>query len=120
MKYSEEASILYNKISKESGMNEEALILIGINKQMLSDALKACIDRGVGRKAAISIVYNTWLRSNPAHTDGLTSPSDKELKLMGFINKGNQWIHSCGVKYTIDDIKNKSFRDIENDVASTK
>lgn len=111
MKHPNETAIVYNSIKKDSSLNDEALIKIGVSKERISKALEHCLTKGMSRKASMRTVFNLWKQ---ADKDGQAHPTNKELALMGFIDKDGTWIHTLtGLTLTTEEIKTKSFSEVE-------
>lgn len=50
------------------------------------------------------------------------SPSDQEMILMEFVLKDEKWVHSKypEIQYTKEEVKNKTFREVEQAVLNRK
>ena len=64
MKY-QESAIIYNKIKEKSGMNDQAMAVLGITKDKIDQAMHSCVSSGMSRKAAMRTIYKMWNYAEP-------------------------------------------------------
>lgn len=121
MKYPTETTIVYDKIKKESKLNDEALALIGINKDKINKAIDQCISRGFSRKKAMQFVYNLWKKSNPDTKPA--APTAKEMTMMGFVmlSDRDRWKHTeTGIEIASTTLEYLLFSEVEAMVLNEK
>lgn len=111
--YPESYEVL-NKIITKSGLNAEALSLMGINQGKINDAIHQCRSSGMTRTQAAKTVYNLWAKANPNVQS--SPPTAKEMTMMGFYKTPQgTWKHSIvtTLEISIEMAKQLSFTEIE-------
>ncbi len=79
MKFAAEVNAIWKKIQTTSGLNDEALTLIGYSKDKLDAAMKQCCDAGMSRKKAMHTIVKMYKFAEPADTteqNDTTPPSE--------------------------------------------
>jgi hypothetical protein len=113
MKY-QESTIIYNKIKESSNLTDDAMAILGVTRDKIDVGMKQCISKGMSRKKATQHIYNLWKKSSP---DAQGAPAtEKEMKLMGFELKGDQWVHPTQYSISKEQASITPFHEIEREV----
>lgn len=115
MKPHPDAVIIFNKIKKDSGLNDEALALIGITPQKLTTSYKQCVSKGLSRRKAMETIFKLWKQSDPEIKEITGKVSAKEMDMMGFeLTPLQIWKHTkTGVEISKEALNQLSFEEIE-------
>jgi hypothetical protein len=114
MKPHPDSILIFNKIKKDSGLNDAALKLIGITPEKLTTAYKQCLDNKLSRNVAIRTVFSMWKNGHPEAEPSSVKANDMEL--MGFfLTPYNTWKHKqySDIEIGITQLKHMSFEEIE-------
>lgn len=120
MKHPDQTAIVYNKIKADSGLNESGLAIIGITKEKIDAAVHHFIKAGLSHKGAIRATYKLW---QDAQEDNITSPTPKEMTMMGFyLTPQHTWKHHdvLDAELTAEFVNSRTFQEIEQYILDKK